>query len=307
MRKRPLPTPLRYPGGKSKAIKKILPYCPNLQSVDTYYEPFLGGGSVALAVTKANPNIKVVVNDLYYPLYNFWTNLRDRGDEISDELIRIKRSHYTPDKARQLFGISKGILSTGVYSKYSSMDLAICFWIVNKCSFSGLTESSSFSESASNGNFTIQGIEDLKEYSRLIKNWTITNCSYEDVINKHVWEFKPGGRNLFYLDPPYEIESKLYGKKGNMHKGFDHDKFASECNNLKKDIDNFLVVSYNDCQSVQDRFPNWYAHSFDHTYTLRSNSKNYQTNQKARKELLLTSYDPHLIPPRGFTRFTNKE
>ena len=28
-----------------------------------------------------------------------------------------------------------------------------------------------------------------------------------------------------YLDPPYDIKSNLYGKKGNMHRGFDHDKF----------------------------------------------------------------------------------
>ena len=28
-----------------------------------------------------------------------------------------------------------------------------------------------------------------------------------------------------YLDPPYDIKTNLYGKKGNMHRGFDHDKF----------------------------------------------------------------------------------
>ena len=38
-----LKTPLRYPGGKSRAIKKMAPYFPNLGEYDEYREPFLGG------------------------------------------------------------------------------------------------------------------------------------------------------------------------------------------------------------------------------------------------------------------------
>ena len=64
-------TPLRYPGGKSRACKKMEPYIPDLRFYDVYYEPFLGGGSVALHITKKYPNLKIVVNDLYEPLYNF--------------------------------------------------------------------------------------------------------------------------------------------------------------------------------------------------------------------------------------------
>ena len=65
-------TPLRYPGGKSRACKKMEPFFPDLRDYNVYYEPFLGGGSVALHITKKYPNLKIVVNDLYEPLYNFW-------------------------------------------------------------------------------------------------------------------------------------------------------------------------------------------------------------------------------------------
>ena len=40
-------TPLRYPGGKSRACKKMEPFIPDLRFYDVYYEPFLGAGSVA--------------------------------------------------------------------------------------------------------------------------------------------------------------------------------------------------------------------------------------------------------------------
>ena len=48
-------TPLRYPGGKSRACKKMEPFFPDLRDYEVYYEPFLGGGSVALYITKNIP------------------------------------------------------------------------------------------------------------------------------------------------------------------------------------------------------------------------------------------------------------
>ena len=47
-----LKTPLRYPGGKSRAVPKLAQWIPDLTNYDIYREPFLGGGSVALHVTK---------------------------------------------------------------------------------------------------------------------------------------------------------------------------------------------------------------------------------------------------------------
>lgn len=274
-----LKTPLRYPGGKSKATTKMAPYFPPKNDVKHYREPFLGGGSVALWMAQNYDLESVWVNDLYWPLYNFWVHLRDRGDELSDALIETKKNYSTEDTARELFEKAKKELSD---KETTNFEKAINFWIVNKCSFSGLTESSSFSKAASNGNFTIKGAQDLKEYSKLIKNWKITNQSYETLLDGTIDD------DLFiYLDPPYEISSNLYGKKGAMHKGFDHDLFAKNCN-LNGPM---TAISYNADQSVKERFPDWNQYEFPLTYTMRSNSANYRKNQPKRLELLLTNYD----------------
>jgi site-specific DNA-adenine methylase len=274
-----LKTPLRYPGGKSKAMTKMAPYFPPKNIVKHYREPFLGGGSVAFWMTQNYDLESVWVNDLYWPLYNFWINLRDRGEELSNALAETKRNYDTPDKAVVLFNLAKKELSD---KNVTDFEKAINFWIVNKCSFSGLTESSSFSKMASNGNFTLRGIEDLKKYSKLMKGWKITNLSYEEML-------KDADENTFiYLDPPYEISSNLYGKKGNMHKGFDHDLFAKRCNEFM--LPN-IAISYNADQSVTDRFTDWTQNVFPLTYTMRSNSANYRKNQPKRMELLLTNYD----------------
>ena len=71
-----------------------------------------------------------------------------------------------------------------------------------------------------------------------------------------------------------------------MHKGFDHDTFAGDC-------DRFIghqLISYNSSQLIKDRFTDWNAAEFDLTYTMRSVGE-YMRDQKERKELLLFNYE----------------
>jgi DNA adenine methylase len=270
-----LKTCLRYPGGKSRACPKMDPYFPDLRNYDEFREPFLGGGSVAIHITKKYPNLKIWVNDLYEPLVNFWKQLQMFGNDLKGELIGYKLAYCTPELARELFVSSKDRIND---TSLSNLERAVAFYIVNKCSFSGLTESSSFSPQASNSNFSLRGIEKLPDYSKLIEKWRITNYSYDYMMD--------GNKGVFmYLDPPYDIKDNLYGRKGSMHKGFDHDKFAADCDSNTMD----MLVSYNSDQLVKDRFKNWNAAEFDLTYTMRSVGE-YMRDQKTRKELLLFNY-----------------
>ena len=273
-----LKTPLRYPGGKSRACTKMDQYFPDLRNYNEYREPFLGGGSVALHVTKKYPDIKVWVNDLYEPLVNFWIQLRDNPHEIKRQLQELKQRHPDPVSAKVLFEDSKRYLSLQK-GECDDTVRAVSFYIVNKCSFSGLTESSSFSKQASDSNFSFRGIEKLPFYSQLIRKWKITNLSYEHLMDNE-WD------TFVYLDPPYDIKDNLYGRKGSMHKGFDHDEFAKKCDECYMP----QLISYNSNQLVRDRFKKWRAGEFDLTYTMRSVGK-YMREQKERKELLLMNYE----------------
>ena len=274
-----LKTPLRYPGGKSRAVVKILQFLPNLNEYKEYREPFIGGGSVALEVTKRYPHIQVWVNDLYEPLWNFWKELQHNGEELQNMLLDIKSTFPDRDTARDLFIESKTKIND---KEKTDFDRACSFYIVNKCSFSGLTESSSFSPQASESNFSVAGIERLNEYSKLIENWIITNHSYERLL-VHDWDKKG---HFVYMDPPYDIKDNLYGKKGGMHKGFDHDKFAKDCDEYTSP----MLISYNSDQIVKDRFKEWTVGEFAHTYTMRSVGC-YNKDQASRKELVLTNYE----------------
>ena len=271
-----LKTPLRYPGGKSRAVVKLLQFLPNLNEYKEFREPFLGGGSVSLEITKRYPDIEIWVNDLYEPLVNFWKELQHNGEDLEDAILSKKNFHPDRDTARKLFNDSKEEINDREKSNFAR---AVAFYIVNKCSFSGLTESSSFSPQASESNFSFAGIERLSEYSELIENWKITNKSYEELLTDWNGAF-------VYLDPPYDIKDNLYGKKGGMHKTFDHDEFARACDHFTA----HMLVSYNSSQIIKDRFHEWTVGEFAHTYTMRSVGC-YNIDQATRKELVLLNYE----------------
>lgn len=288
-------TPLRYPGGKSRGTKKFSPSFP--KQFSEFREPFLGGGSVAIHVSKTYPDAKVWVNDKYFNLYNFWMQLRDNGDKLYKTLLDIKmplvyvskplRKEKVPkenwdvdiinkiQKHRDLFNKAKKDINT-----VDNFTKAVYFYILNKCSFSGLGESSSFSEQASEQNFSLNGINALPYYSKLIKNWKITNIDYEEVMNT-------SGDNCFvFLDPPYDIKDNLYGKNGNMHSGFDHMRFYEDVSRCSHD----WMITYNSNEILKKRFSNYFFNDWDLTYTMRSTNM-YVDAQKERKELLITNYE----------------
>jgi site-specific DNA-adenine methylase len=271
-----LKTPLRYPGGKSRALSKLFQYLPDLSQVNEYREPFLGGGSVALEITKRYPNMNIWVNDLYEPLTNFWKTLQDDGYKMYKRLQELKSRYPDQGSARGLFLEAKDLVND---HSISPLYRACAFYVINKCSFSGLSESSSFSRQASDSNFSMRGIEKLQGYTALIQNWKITNGRYQELLTDD--------KSIFtYLDPPYDIGSNLYGRKGNMHKSFDHDVFATIC-------DRFVgpqLISYNSSQLVKERFQGWTVAEFAHTYTMRSVGS-YNTDQASRTELVLMNYE----------------
>lgn len=60
-------SPLRYPGGKSRAIKHIAAQLPD--SFREFREPFVGGGSVFIYLKQKFPRLKIWINDLNRELF----------------------------------------------------------------------------------------------------------------------------------------------------------------------------------------------------------------------------------------------
>ena len=270
---RRLKTPLRYPGGKSRAAKYLIGQFPT--DIKEYREPFLGGGSVAIQFTKENPDIPVWVNDKYFYLFNFWRQLQENPEELTELLKDLKDNNNTPETARVLFNNCKERIKDGTYEIHQ----AAYFYVLNKCSFSGLGENSSFSPQASDSNFSMKGINRLPGYGEIIKNWKITNLDYTEIL-------KDTEDAFVFMDPPYDIKSFLYGEKGGtMHRNFTHDTFALDCSTSGKK----WMITYNSSDAIKKLFESYNLTEWDLTYTMRSTGS-YNLDQSKRKELLITNY-----------------
>jgi DNA adenine methylase len=84
-------SPLRYPGGKTKArkiIEKILLEHFNINDFDTLISPFFGGGSFEFYMQNKY-GIKLIVNDKFTPLYNFWKQVKINKTVLCDKLKEI--------------------------------------------------------------------------------------------------------------------------------------------------------------------------------------------------------------------------
>ena len=66
----------KWAGGKSKELPIIKKYIPN--NINTFYEPFVGGGAVWLDLNH-KPS---VINDNWNELYNFYYQLKNNQEKI---------------------------------------------------------------------------------------------------------------------------------------------------------------------------------------------------------------------------------
>ena len=265
-----LKTPLRWPGGKSRAIYKLHKEMGDITDITEIRDAFLGGGSFPLYLSQLYPKKKVWVNDLYYPVYNFWIQLRDNCKELTTELLKLIKEHFTIFSRKMLFIDMKKVMND---EEETLLNRAVAFYIVNKCSFSGLTENGSFSGGSSVTNFKESIIKSLPYYSKIIKKWKITNLDYTELLDN-------ASQVFIYLDPPYDIKSNLYGKKGKLHKHFNHIIFRKV---LFKQPKSKILVSYNkEIEGLNNI-------TFPLTYSMRS-TKKYIEKQKKRQEIICKSY-----------------
>lgn len=263
-------SPLRYPGGKQRAIAQIANYLP--QSFHEFREPFIGGGSVFLYICQTYPDIKYWINDLNEELYHFWLQSQNNLPALVEQVWQVKKSKTF---GRDLFNQ----LAKADTAKMTSLERATRFFVLNRISFSGTIESGGYSEASFLGRFTDSSIDRLAALDQSLVNTKITNLDYGQLLEE------PGENVFIFLDPPYlaNRQSRLYGKKGNLHTFFDHNRFAK----LMQDCSHQWLITYDDCEQVRENF----AFAFIYEWELQYGMNNYKQKQaKKGNELFITNY-----------------
>lgn len=255
----PRKSPLRYPGGKTRAVPLLT------ETLESEYpgrrvllSPFLGGGSFEL--NRLDAGYRVHANDLFRPLLTFWTVLKTRPAELQAAV----RAACPVSKA-DFLRYRKEILT---YT--DPLQTATAYFLVNRCSFSGATFSGGYSQQAAERRMTPSSIDRLGCLD--LSPMTLTNLDACAFLHLH-----PETRDtVVYADPPYWIEDPaLYGVRGDLHEGFDHVAFATV---LKGRRD--WLLSYNDCPAIRELYSDCRILEVSWAYGM-------DNGRKASRELLI--------------------
>ncbi|MEY4927763.1 MAG: hypothetical protein RI894_2199 [Bacteroidota bacterium] len=261
-------SPLRYPGGKSRAADLIATLIPEF---DEFREPFLGGGSIFIYAKQRFPDKKFWVNDLYFELFTFWKMVQKDLDALIQKVYEWRNQFLIGKELYQF--LNENLLN------FNDLERAAAFFIYNRITFSGTSLSGGFSEAAFTGRFTESSIQRLYPLANVFDSATITNLDYAELVEKK-------GKNVFiFLDPPYysATKSALYGKNGNMHKAFDHAKFAENMRNCPHK----WLITYDDSDYIRELFSFATIRPWELMYGMRNVVQG--SNQKG-KELFISNY-----------------
>lgn len=212
---------LRYPGGKTRGVEIITAYFP--KTLKEMCSPFFGGGSIEIFL--AAKGVKVFGYDIFKPLVEFWQCVLKDASVLADVV-----QTFFPLTKENFYALQK----TQIAYK-TKVERAAVFYVLNRSSFSGSTLSGGMSPA--HPRFTQTSIERLRDFYN--SNVSVKHLHFKDSISLH--------KDVFlYLDPPYLIESTLYGKKGDAHKNFDHFELFEILNKR-----NNWLLSYNDCKEIR--------------------------------------------------------
>jgi DNA adenine methylase len=249
-------SPLRYPGGKTRACKPldiILNEYFNITSFKNIVSPFFGGGSFEFHIQNKY-KLNILANDKFTPLYNFWTTCKSNKNKLCEELYKKIGTIEKDDFA----SIREKIMEEDI-----KLNQSIMYFIINRCSFSGATLSGGFSLESSKKRFTKSSIDRINQLD--LSQFEVYNLDFEDFINKNNNE-----DNLMFLDPPYYLEqgSKLYGNNGDMHESFNHEKLH-KCLSTKKN----WFMTYNNSDYIKNLYKDYKIIETSWSYGMNKSKK----------------------------------
>lgn len=263
-------SPLRYPGGKSKNVKSIFSAASEFKE---YREPFLGGGSIFMYFKQRHPGRKYWVNDLYYELYNFWDVSQKDMNLLIEYIGRLEKRFE--GRGKDMFDSLREGLVRCKDKPGGRVEKAAAFYVLNRISYSGLTEAGGYSDSSFKENLSNSSIERLKGLESILQNVMITNFDYQKVVEMD------GEDVLILCDPPYfsATDSKLYGRNGSLHTDFDHIRFSR----IMKSCKHKFLITYDDSPLIRDLFDWASIRPCDYSYVMKK-------DDVLGRELIISNY-----------------
>lgn len=240
---------IRWVGGKSRLLSRILPHVPN--GIKNYYEPFLGGGAVFLACV-GRISGRSYLADLNEHLVAAWLAMRDHQSEL-----RTLLDWYLANDSKEFYYEIRATVPTTL------IDKAARFLYLNGVSWNHLWRENSRTGAMNVpwGDRRFKGIDDatMATVGKVLARVDILATDFREVL-QHA---KTG--DFVYLDPPYlpvfsrpgvekEPTAKFNKYTAKTFELPDLIELSNICAELS-DRGVRWVMSNRDTESVRDLFP----------------------------------------------------
>lgn len=178
---------IRWVGGKTRLLPKILPHVP--ERIGNYYEPFLGGGAVFLACV-GRVSGRSRLSDLNEHLIAGWIAMRDHQSELQPLL-----DWYLANDSKEFYYEVRSTTPTSFVEK------AARFFYLNGVSWNHLWRENSRTGAmnAPWGDRKFKGFDEfaMTAIGNVLAHADIDNADFRDVL------VNPTSGDFVYLDPPY--------------------------------------------------------------------------------------------------------
>lgn len=216
---------VKWVGGKRQLLNEITALLP--KRINSYCEPFLGGGAVLFAIQPS----KAIVNDLNSDLILVYEIIRD---DVEALICDLKKHHNTPDYFYAIRSLDRDIES---YQALSKVERASRLIYLNRTCFNGLYRVNLSGQfNAPFGKYknpTIVNEPLLRAVSHYFSSNQITFCNedFATTLNRVT------KGSFVYLDPPYDPVSNTASFTGYNKGGFNRNeqiKLKECCDELTK-------------------------------------------------------------------------
>jgi DNA adenine methylase len=264
---------MKWVGGKTQIIKDVLQLFQT--DINNYHEPFLGGGSVLLAMLSHQKNGKLKVSgkiyasDLNSNLIGLYKNIQSNPDELiaevkklSDEFARCEATEVN----REASTLEEALTSQESYyfwirsrfnafskDERTTVPASAMLLFMNKTCFRGVYREGPRGFNVPFGNYKKPSIldeEHIKTVSTLIQHVIFTHCSFTEALSKI------GSGDFVYLDPPYapENETSFVSYTSDGFNLETHKTLFKLCTEMKaKNVK--MLMSNAEVNLVKDAFP----------------------------------------------------
>ncbi len=219
---------VKWAGGKRSLLPQLAPHFPN--DVDTYWEPFLGGGAVFFAF--ANRIRRAQLSDSNVHLMVTYQMVKERLPDLLAKLREHERKHELR-RGRKYADGKTYYLKVRASQPKEEVEVAARFIYLNRTCFNGLyrvNKSGRFN--VPEGSYARPDIcneQRLEAASCALSNAMLQLSDFSRIT--------PGKGDLVYCDPPYDGTFAGY-----QAGGFNRDDQVRLCKAAKKWADNGATV-----------------------------------------------------------------